>query len=458
MLVFTIFAVYNNYKMKKYLTLVLALVAWTFTSNNLTAQTAENPWAIAIGANIVSIDDAEKGSGFGVPALSLTRYLGGGFSIGAQYSANSIDKSAEDYYTVDGVVKFNIVKEGKVIPYLFAGYGLSNFGEKNSSKEGTFPSTTAARTSHGGAGVNIRLNDKWAANLSTSMRNASEKNSSNQMQHVIGVTYLFGTGDSDGDGVNDKKDVCPDVPGLKEFDGCPDTDGDGIPDNKDSCPEEAGTAEMNGCPDSDGDGIADQEDACPDAAGSAEMGGCPDSDGDTVVDKDDKCPNEAGAVGNDGCPWPDTDGDGVLDKDDLCPDEAGVAENGGCVAEPVKLIEFLADSNSKIYFNVSSTKINSDGEAMVMKLKALLDEYSDVNIVIEGHASEDGSEKYNMKISQGRADAVKAALEAAGVDSSRISTKAFGESKPLGDNSTWKGREASRRVEFNRGGVEIKID
>jgi len=430
--------------MKKYITLALAISAWIFNSNTLTAQNAQNPWAIGIGANIVSVDDSNNGSGTGVPALSLTRYLGGNFSIGAQYSANSIDGSAEEYYTIDGIVKYSIVKEGKVIPYLFAGYGLSRFGD-GTTKEGMFPSSESARTTVGGAGINVRLSDKWAANLSTSMRNASEKGSANQLQHVIGLTYVFGTGDADGDGVSDKKDVCPDVPGLKEFEGCPDTDGDGIPDNKDACPEEAGTTEMNGCPDTDGDGIADGDDACPEAAGSAEMGGCPDSDGDTIADKDDKCPTVAGEAGNNGCPWPDTDGDGVLDKDDLCPDEAGVAENGGCVDEPTKLIDFIANNESKIYFGTSSIKIGKSGEELINNLKALLDEYPDVNIIVQGHASDDGSEDYNMKISQKRADGVKAALEAAGVDGSRISTEAYGETKPLSD------RKSSRRVEFDRG-------
>ena len=114
--------------MKKYITLAIAITVWIFNSNTALAQNAQNPWAVGIGANIVSIDDSNSGSGTGVPALSLTRYLGGNFSIGAQYSANSIDGSADDFYTIDGIIKYNIVKEGKVIPYLFAGYGLSRFG------------------------------------------------------------------------------------------------------------------------------------------------------------------------------------------------------------------------------------------------------------------------------------------------------------------------------------------
>ena len=75
---------------------------------------------------------------------------------------------------------------------------------------------------------------------------------------------MFGAG-TDKDGVSDKKDVCPEVPGLKEFDGCPDTDGDGIPDNKDACPEEE-VRRVKRLSDSDGDGVADNDDACPDAA------------------------------------------------------------------------------------------------------------------------------------------------------------------------------------------------
>ena len=58
--------------------------------------------------------------------------------------------------------------------------------------------------------------------------------------YQAGLSYNFGSGDSDKDGISDKKDKCPQVAGLKEFDGCPDTDEDGIPDNEDGCPEEAG--------------------------------------------------------------------------------------------------------------------------------------------------------------------------------------------------------------------------
>lgn len=106
--------------------------------------------------------------------------------------------------------------------------------------------------------------------------------------------------DSDGDGIPDTDDLCPNRPGPRENRGCPlvkeerptatpapggaiDTDGDGIPDANDKCPTVGGTAENGGCPltndpvpapDSDGDGKADAEDKCPKVAGSG-PDGCP---------------------------------------------------------------------------------------------------------------------------------------------------------------------------------------
>ena len=436
-------------KMKNINYLIVAFFMVTIVSN---AQTSENPWAVSIGANIIGIQDdaVDSKTGFGVPHLSLSRYIAGGFSIGAQFAKNSFDVNSisSDYLSVDGIVKFNIT-EGKYVPYLFAGYGISKFGT-DSSKGGNFPSTEAARTTLGGVGLNYYFTDSWSINASTSYRSASEKGAYNHLQHVIGVSYNFGAHDSDKDGVSDKKDVCPEIPGLKEFEGCPDTDGDGIPDNKDACPEEAGSAEMNGCPDQDGDGIADNEDACPDKAGSSEMNGCPDSDGDGVADNVDKCPEQVGDSTNNGCPWDDSDGDGVADKDDACPEEAGEAANNGCPAVPQKLIDFLQGDNSKILFRADSYTVPNNATSKLNDLKVVLEEYPDVSIIIEGHASKDGSSEYNQKLSDKRANSVKNALITAGIDASRLETKAYGETKPVDKNDTKSGRAANRRVVFDR--------
>jgi len=430
-------------------------MATIFVAN---AQTSDSPWAVSLGANLVNVQDdsVDASTGFGVPSLILSRYIAGGFSIGAQYSMNSleIDKVDADYTAVDAILKYNL-SEGDIFPYLFAGYGLSNF-QTNADSEGLFPSNGAGRTYLGGAGVSFFISDNWIVNASTSYRSSSEKGSYNHLQHVVGFSYVFGAGDTDKDGVSDKKDVCPEVPGLKEFEGCPDTDGDGIPDNKDSCPEEAGPAELNGCPDSDGDGIADKDDACPDAAGSAEMNGCPDSDGDGIADNLDKCPQEAGEAANDGCPEDDRDGDGVPDKDDVCPDEAGDAANNGCPELPEKLITFMKGENSTLFFVVNSAVVTDESSAKLKILTDLLGTYTKVNVVIEGHASSDGSTAYNQILSEKRANSVKEALMAMGVDASRLETIGYGETKPTEDNSTAAGRTANRRVQFERK-VQLKV-
>ena len=131
--------------MKNLTYLIIAVFMATIVSN---AQTSENPWAVSVGANIVGVQDdaVDSDTGLGVPHLSLSRYIAGGFSIGAQFAKNSFDINSisNDYLSVDGIVKYNIT-EGKYVPYLFAGYGLSKFGS-DSSKDGNFPSTEAART------------------------------------------------------------------------------------------------------------------------------------------------------------------------------------------------------------------------------------------------------------------------------------------------------------------------
>jgi OOP family OmpA-OmpF porin len=218
-----------------------------------------------------------------------------------------VDNFADSYtYTsLDGFLKMNLVKGG-FTPYLLFGYGFSLFSD-GVQREGFFPSSETSRTYFGGIGFNVFTSGKVAINVQSSYRMMNESDGFDHLQHLVGIGYSFGAGDADKDGVSDKKDKCPNVPGLKEFEGCPDSDGDGIIDKEDKCPEIAGTAEFQGCKDSDGDGIADPDDDCPDEPGSIEMNGCPDSDGDGLSDAIDECKEEVGPAENNGCPWPDDD-------------------------------------------------------------------------------------------------------------------------------------------------------
>ena len=252
--------------------------------------------------------------------------------------------------------------------------------------------------------------------------------------------------DTDGDGILDGDDKCPDVKGSSEFKGCPDSDGDGIEDRLDACPTKAGLAKFNGCPDTDGDGVSDKDDACPDKAGLASLKGCPDSDGDGVEDSKDKCPTVAGAVAGEGCP--DTDGDGVYNNIDKCPDVKGTTTNKGCP-------EFKKETLDKIKLEAKGINFETGKDVIVPAsfknlniLVKLLNEYPTATVEIQGHTDNNGTPESNKTLSQKRAEAVKNYLAANGVNISRLVAIGYGQEMPLADNTTEAGKTKNRRVDF----------
>ncbi len=320
----------------------LSLALLICFSGSVYSQNEENPWLFEFGINSVNAEESEK-TGYKLPTLSLSRYIFNNFSLGINYSENDINVSNEDlyYYSLDGIIKYTIPGDSKFLgmdtnPYLYAGYGLSNFGESDVS----FASKNTSYGPSFGAGIDFQISKNIALNTGVSYKALDEKNAYSNLQHVVGIKFNFGKGDSDGDGVPDKKDHCPDLPGLSELNGCPDSDGDGISDEKDQCPNKAGLNSMGGCPDSDGDGFSDLNDPCPNKAG---LNGapCPDSDGDGINDNLDNCPNIAGPKSNGGCKLADIDNDGIPNINDNCPNEAGEKELGGCPKLPISLSNFL---------------------------------------------------------------------------------------------------------------------
>lgn len=77
---------------------------------------------------------------------------------------------------------------------------------------------------------------------------------------------------------------------------------------------------------------------------------------------------------------------------------------------------------------------------------ATLKSHPDAEVEIQGHTDSVGSDKYNLALSERRANSVKAYLVSQGIAESRITTKGFGESQPIADNGTAKGRAENRRV------------
>jgi len=230
-----------------------------------------------------------------------------------------------------------------------------------------------------------------------------------------------------------------------------DKDGDGVPDKTDACPLLPGTALTNGCPDKDGDGTADIKDKCPDVAGVARYNGCPipDTDNDGVNDEADKCPTVAGLAKYNGCPIPDTDNDGVNDEEDKCPTEAGTAANHGCpvvIQEDIKKqVNFAAEN---IFFLTNSAELLSKSFKPLNTVVALLKENPELQLSVNGYTDNTGTAAANLNISAKRAQAVKNYLVKNGIGAARISTNGFGPASPVADNATAAGRTKNRRVEL----------
>lgn len=455
----------------KHLSRFLLASLFVLGFSSMQAQDENNPWAIGIGVNAVNyygtgddtagmVGNGVAGGKFGdkyfdtdrwnilpsVSRLSVARYIGGGFVFEAAGSVNQIDtfgdQSVDDlsYYALDGMVNYSLralLNDGWFDPQVGVGGG---YNWLDSEGNGTL---------NGKLGFDFWFSDNIALNVQSTYKHAFKDEADSHFQHAAGIKLIFGGKDTDGDGVYDKDDECPETAGLAEFNGCPDTDGDGIEDRKDACPNEAGLAEFDGCPDTDGDGIADPKDECPTVAGIAAMNGCPDADGDGVKDSEDECPNEAGPKENKGCPYKDKDGDGVLDKDDECPEVAGTAANNGCPEPTAEAIKELNEYSKTVLFDLNKATIRPDSGAALKSIADIMEEYPNTIFHIEGHTDSQGSDDYNMKLSKERAASVRDFLVSAGVPANRLTSEGYGESRPIATNKTAKGRQDNRRVNIS---------
>jgi outer membrane protein OmpA-like peptidoglycan-associated protein len=101
-----------------------------------------------------------------------------------------------------------------------------------------------------------------------------------------------------------------------------------------------------------------------------------------------------------------------------------------------------------VHFATAKSIIMPDSFAMLNEVAEVLKKRAEIRVRIEGHTDSRGGMKYNMKLSQSRADSVRTYLIKEGVDPSHMESRGFGPTQPLADNRTEKGREQNRRVEF----------
>jgi OOP family OmpA-OmpF porin len=170
-----------------------------------------------------------------------------------------------------------------------------------------------------------------------------------------------------------------------------------------------------------------------------------DTDHDGVIDTADKCPGTPAGVQVDatGCP-PDADGDGVADYLDKCPNtpSGAMVDDVGCPKKLDKEVSIGLD----VTFVTDKADIASDFTGEIKKVDEFMKKYPSVKVTIEGYTDNVGGTIKNKKLSQKRADAVKAALIAGGVAGDRLNAVGFGMENPIADNKTVEGRAQNRRV------------
>ncbi|MEZ7509318.1 OmpA family protein [Cloacibacterium sp. Arc13] len=432
----------------KNLKLGISALALTLASTAF-AQTTSNPWVIGVGAhgvNHMGVANGGVGKVFDnfdqvftlnnytitppLSKLTVARNLNKYFVLDWQTSVGNVDNKrfamGKEFFLQTGLgLQFKFAslwnEESWFDPYArvganylrhdYSGLTFPSYDYANDVLRGTYNSDdVTGKANHfsaaAGLGANLWLTKNFGFNLQGDYVSTPGNNSNvaDFWQASASLMFRFGNTDKDKDGIKDKDDACPDVPGLAQFQGCPDTDGDGVADKDDNCPEVAGPVENNGCP-------------------------WPDTDGDGVLDKDDACPSVAGPAANNGCPWPDTDGDGILDKDDACPTVAGLAQYNGCPKTDKIVADEVTKALNDILFDFNKATIRPESKEKLDQAAAYIKDFPSGKFLIEGRTDKKGSDAYNLKLSRQRAASVVAALEARGAAPEQLKSRGVGEAK-----------------------------
>lgn len=277
----------------------------------------------------------------------------------------------------------------------------------------------------------------------------------------VGVSVFLGeSADSDGDGVRDGVDECPDTPPsivVVDTEGCPiDSDDDGVADYRDSCPGTPEGVQVDGAgcaQDADDDGVLDDRDECAETPRGAVVddAGCAvDSDADGVPDGLDQCSGtpEGAPVDAEGC-VPDGDGDGVPDPDDACPGSREGAEVNaeGCT----RAQQGLRDGRlvlQDVTFREGTAQLTADGIDAISRVGNALASLSDLEVEVGAHTAEGGEAA--RALSQRRAEAVLRYLTDLypEIDTDRLTPRGYGGSEPLAEGEGAEARQNNERIEL----------
>ena len=447
--------------------IIIALVA-------LTAAPApgQRPGTVELGAfgrysrfdRSLGWDNAFGGGGrlgvFIAPGLALE-------VSAAHIAVNGPGNKQIDLVPINARLLYVVPLANQVGLLLGAGYVRNNYTNGTGSWEAGMSGLLGLRF-----GVADRLAFRFEAieDFFTSPFNQGPGTSNNWNATVqAGLSVLLGrTGPKDGDhdGVVDGLDDCRRTPAGNMVDrrGCSlpkDADRDGVVDAADRCPNTplGDTVDLSGCSlpkDQDGDGVIDATDRCPNTPFGERVNaaGCAlDSDGDGVNDAIDQCTGTpAGTIVDArGCPLPkDSDGDGVQDPTDRCPSTP--------VGEPVDVIGCPVLFPEKhrtvvlegVNFETASANLTDQSYVTLDRVAASLSGHSELRVEVAGYTDSRGSDAYNQRLSQARAESVRGYLIQKGVAANRLSARGFGESNPIDTNTTTDGLARNRRVELHR--------
>ena len=333
-----------------------------------------------------------------------------GLEVAADYVSTELkqggDKVRSWGYRLDGLYHF--MPDNKLVPFVAAGVGGTTLhypAGMNNETDWLF---------NYGAGVKYFFTSALALRADIRQLLVFDGGRSD-FEYTIGLTFLFG---------GKKATAAAQAPPPAAA-AVLDSDGDGVPDDLDMCPDtpKGVKVDKNGCPpDSDGDGVPDYLDKCPDTPKGV------------MVDKD-------------GCPL-DTDRDGVPDYLDKCPDTPkGVkVDKDGCPI-PQKAAEKVSIA-LEIGFDTGKADIKPQYRDQIKKVADFMQTYPETTAVIEGHTDNVGKEESNLRLSTKRAESVRTYLtEKFGIAANRLSARGYGSSRPVADNATPEGRQRNRRIE-----------
>ncbi len=399
-----------------------------------------------------------EGFGLGDPRVGadvrLVGMYGSPFSLAAGAQV-FVPAGGQDAYISDGTVRLRprVMAAGDVGLLTYAG----QVGYHYRPHQERFANTDLGSEVTFAAAVGVRLLDRALVVGPELMGSSLITDRSTPLEVLVGGKYAFGTraghedyrfGLAAGPGL-DRGLGAPEYRILASFEWFPaieeerDRDGDGIGDRSDRCPgRSAGSVadpSRPGCPalDTDGDGFADPVDACPTIPGVANP--------DTAHQG---CPPEPPP------PPPDADGDTIADASDACPDEPGVHQRdpakNGCPRARLEKETQQIRIIQRIEFEYDEAALTSSSHDVLEDVRAILAEHPEITLIeIQGHTDNVGSESYNVKLSETRAQTVLQWLVKHGIDASRLRAVGFGKQRPLDTNDTEVGRQQNRRVEFH---------